>query len=250
MESMSKGVGSDEPATDREARPSQGGALKSLLGFFVKVVPEEEAPPPSSAPSPQRPQGPAQRVSDLVSGEPQPQFKSPSAPGGELANRPFEEIYKQAGVPASPCSVDELARLLDNPTVANQPLSVKIVAVNLALSAKGVGHDAPIADAVRRDRALDAYQQMLDERASETERRNQSKIKQIAEETEQYLKKKQAEMEALKAEVAEAKRQSVDFSVRREAEERRMAELITPFLEGEPTPVTVGKKPEDATSGK
>jgi hypothetical protein len=54
-------------------------------------------------------------------------------------------------------------------------------------------------------------------------------------------------MDALRAEATEAKRQAVEFSVRREAEEKRMAELIAPFLEGKPNPVTVGNSPEPAS---
>jgi len=46
-------------------------------------------------------------------------------------------------------------------------------------------------------------------------------------------------MDALRSEIAEAKRQSTDFAVRREAEEKRLANLIAPFLEGKPNPVTV-----------
>jgi hypothetical protein len=45
MENMSKGVGSTAPeeAGEGSAKGHQaGGALKSLLGFFVKVVPDEE----------------------------------------------------------------------------------------------------------------------------------------------------------------------------------------------------------------
>jgi TRAP-type C4-dicarboxylate transport system substrate-binding protein len=115
--------------------------------------------------------------------------------------------------------------------------------VNLTLSAKGIGPDVPIADAVRRDRALDAYQQMLDKHANEAEQRSAAKIEQITKETEEYLKRKQAEIEALRAETADARRESIDFSVRREAEEKRLADLISPFLEGAPNPVTVGNKP-------
>jgi len=47
-------------------------------------------------------------------------------------------------------------------------------------------------------------------------------------------------MEALRQEISEAKRQSLDFSARREVEEKRLANLIAPFLEGKPNPVTVG----------
>ena len=252
MEAMARESGSDSPAPSRK---SSGGGLKAFVDFFVKVVPDEpeaapgvDAPNSKSAATPSIPAaGPASgatarsgpRVGDLVAGEPAPKFTPPQT-DADLSSKPFDEIYREAGITGSPCSVDELAKLMENPTVASQPLSVKIIAVNLALSAKGINHEAPIADAMRRDRALDAFQAMLDERSGDAEQRNLAKIQQLTQETEEYLKRKQAEMDALRSEIAEAKRQSSDFSVRREAEEKRLANLIAPFLEGKPNPVTVG----------
>lgn len=244
----------DDNKQPLRSETDSGGGLKAFLNFFVKVVPDEgEAPTVNSAPSsaqsgqsgrPAQPQQAAQparpRVADLVAGEAAPKFVAPQPSAADLSQRSLEEIYSEAGVGNSPCSVDELARLMENPAVANQPLNIKVVAVNLALSAKGVSHEVPIADAVRRDRALDAYQQMLSERARQTEQRNQQKIEQLTRETEEFLKQKQAEIEALRADAIESKRQSDQFSLRREAEEKRLAELITPFLEGKENPVTVG----------
>jgi hypothetical protein len=206
MEEVARESGPDAPD-----RPS-GGGLKSFLDFFVKVVPEEtgeapgaNAPKPKSAAAPPKPapaSGP--RVGDLVAGEPAPKFDL-HQPDADLSSKPFDEIYREAGVSGPPCGVDELATLMENPAVANQPLSVKIIAVNLALSAKGINHEAPVADAVRRDRALDAFQAMLNERARDAERRNLAKIQQLTLETEEYLKRKQTEMDALRSEIAEAK---------------------------------------------
>jgi hypothetical protein len=252
MEAMSEGVGKSSSGDEGH---KGGGAFKSLMDFFVKVVPDEgqDAPPPPpdfTKPQAQPPRHavptaprPQPRVADLVADEPAPKFNVPTKQGDDLSQRPFEQIYKDAGGMNSPCSVDELATLLENPMVANQPLSVKIIAVNLTLSAKGIGIDVPIADAARRDRALDAYQAMLTQRANQVEQRNAEKVQQISKEVEEYLKKKQAEMEALKNEASEARRQSIDFSVRRELEEKRLADLISPFLEGKPNPVTIGNQP-------
>ena len=255
MEELSKSIdstisdisGEQRAAQSQAAQPKRGGgAMKSLLNFFVSVEPEEgtaaEATEPTAAiqTPPAPPQGP--RVADLVAEEERPTFEQPKGDGGDLAARPFDEIYAEAGLGDSQCSVDELAKLLENPAIASQPLSVKVVAVNLALSAKGVRADVPVADAVRRDRALDAYQTMLDERARATEERNTAQIEQLTREAEEYLKRKQAEMDALRAEAAEAKRQAADFSLRREAEEKRLAELISPFLEGKQSPVTIANR--------
>jgi hypothetical protein len=259
MEAMSKGVGSPAEPSEGEPAPKEGGGFKSLLNFFVKVVPEEEAGQKPAPSAPSRPSAPpaqrnvpppiprtGPRVADLVAGEPAPKFEAPAAETGDLSQRAFEQIYREAGITDSQCSVDELAHLMENPAVANQPMSVKIIAVSLALSAKGIGADVPVADAVRRDRALDAYQKMLDEKAGETEERNLAKIQQITIETEEYLKRRQAEMESLRSEIAESKRQSMDFSMRRESEEKRLAGLVSPFLEGKPNPVTVGNKSDDS----
>lgn len=257
MEEMASDAGPAKP------EPRSGGGLKSFLDFFVKVVPDEdETPPPSARPTapqslttqPLQPRtGP--RVADLVAGEQAPKFAPPPNAAFDLSQKPFDDIYREAGVADSPCSVDELAKLMENPTVANQPLSVKVIAVNLTLASKGVSQEIPIADAVRRDRALDAYQQMLNSRAGQSEQQNLQKIEQLTRETEEFLKRKQAEIEALRSEIAEIKRQSVDFSLRREAEEKRLAALVSPFLEGKPNPVTVGNqvgqpKPASEESGK
>lgn len=256
MENMSKRVGSSDPEEGGENRSpkghGQGGAFKSLLGFFVKVVPDEELERESASAKPpvQNIAGgrTASRVADLVAGEASPEFKEPADATTDLASRPFEQIYKEARIPDSACTVDELAKLLDNPTVADQPLNVKVVAVHLTLSAKGIGPDVPIADAVRRDRALDAYQQMLDQHSAAAEQRNAARIQQITQETENYLKRQQTEIETLRVETLEAKRQSIDFSLRRETEEKRLANLISPFLEGGPNPVTIGNKPGEGQS--
>ena len=246
-------MASDARTASPKAAPRSGSGLKSFLDFFVKVVPDETENPgpasgpagrPSATPQAQPNAGPrtGPRVGDLVAGEPAPKFTVPKSAATDLSQKPFEELYREAGVADSSCSVDDLAKLMDNPAVANQPLSVKVIAVNLTLASKGIGQEVPITDAVRRDRALDAFQEMLTTRASQTEQQHQQKIEQLTRETEEYLKHKQVEIEALRAEVAEAKRQSVDFALRRQAEEKRLADLVSPFLEGHPNPVTVGNQ--------
>lgn len=255
MEELSQSINStvsdisgEQAPEASHAAPRKRGAMKSLLNFFVSVEPEEGgaegaegAAHADDAPAVEPPKGP--RVADLVADEEQPRFEQPAGGADEdLSTKPLEEIYSEAGLGDTQCSADELAKLMENPAIASQPMSVKVVAVNLALSAKGVAADVPIADAVRRDRALDAYQAMLDERARSAEERNAARIHELTREAEEYLKRKQAEMETLRAETAEAKRQSVDFALRRDAEEKRLAELVSPFLQGKPSPVTIGSQ--------
>lgn len=257
MEELSQSIDStlsdiSPERTGKDSAPSgprRGGAMKSLLNFFISVEPEEGQAGGEGAQAPagagaEPPKGP--RVADLVAGEEPPKFEQPAVgTESDLSGKPLEEVYAEAGLGDAECSVEELAKLMENPAIASQPMSVKVVAVSLALSAKGVTADVPIGDAVRRDRALDAYQQMLDERARSAEERNAARIQELTREAEEYLKRKQTEMDALRAETAEAKRQSVDFALRREAEEKRLAELISPFLQGKPSPVTIANQRDE-----
>lgn len=257
MAELSKGIEASENQQISESRKSEekhareGGAFKSLLGFFVKVHDDEaEAPAPPPNPKgikgmPAQPVAPEQpkRVADLVTNEPLPQFTPPKATQVPLSEKPFEDIYREAGIKPSP-SVDHLLELMNSPTVQNQPMAVKVVAVNLALSAKSEKVDDYIADAVRKDRALDAYQKMLSQRARDMEEKTKKEIERIQKEVEEYLKKKQAEIESLRAQATDCSKQSIDFSVRRLAEEQRLADAISPFLDGKPNPVTVGNDPD------
>ncbi|MEW6735737.1 MAG: hypothetical protein AB1489_30880 [Acidobacteriota bacterium] len=285
MEQMSQGLSQDEPAkASTSPQPKgEGGALKSLLGFFIKVHDDDQenalkgvATPvtqPPSGKSEKLPPGPAsagmkgapstpttpitgekggsRRMGDLAQGEPVPKFTPPKANQQiDLSTKPFEEIYREAGLAKTTTPVEELSTLIDSPTVANQPLAIKVVAVNLALSAKGTPLEDYIADAVRKDRALDGYQKMLSDRAREIEEKTKSEVERIQKEVEEYLKQKQAEIEKLRAQATEAGRQAIEFSIRRQGEEQRLADIVSPFLEGKPNPVTIGNNPDESPAGK
>ncbi len=83
---------------------------------------------------------------------------------------------------------------------------------------------------------------MLNALAMQTETENSQKIQQINDEVKKYLEAKNAEMDTLRTQTAEIKRQSESFASRRLAEEQRLAEIIMPLLEGQPNPVSVGNK--------
>lgn len=261
MAELSKGIEVSEKQQLSEIRKKEekhtreGGALKSILGFFVKVHDDETQTPTASQPNPKGIKGmPAQtavsqvpqqpkRVTDLVINEP-PQFTPPKFTQESLAEKPFEDIYREAFLKTE-TPVDHLIELMNSPTLKNQPMEVKVVAVNLAISAKGQRIEDYIVDALRKDCILDAYQKMLSQRAREMEEETKKEIERIQNEVEEYLKKKQAEIENLRAKAAECSKQSIDFSVRRLAEEQRLADAISPFLKsGEPNPITIGNDPE------
>jgi hypothetical protein len=223
----------EEPAENAAPpRAEQGSSfLNRIGGFFISKVGEEpsaaeEVPPPTP-----------NTVSEMASAEPLPEFVVDS---DDMAGKGFSEIYAEAGIDESTFTVDKLHSLLQDPTLKDQPLSTKTLVVKMALKAQNVAPEVPVNDAVKRDRALDAYQKMLNARASETEAQNSQLIQEINDEVRKFLEKKNAEMDALRTETAEMKRQADTFASRRLQEEQRLAEIIVPLLEGQPNPVTPG----------
>jgi hypothetical protein len=220
----------ESPQSDTSKADSSSSFLKSIGGFFISKVDEEaghaDVPPPTP-----------NTVADMAESEPAPEF---TASGDDMSGRNFTDIYSEAGVDESSFTVDKLYALLQDPTLKDQPLSTKSLVLKMALKSQNVALDVPVNDAVKRDRALDAYQKMLNERAVQTETDNSQQVQQINEEVKKYLEQKNAEMDALRTETAEIKRQAETFAARRIQEEQRLAEIIVPLLEGQPNPVTTG----------
>jgi hypothetical protein len=213
-----------------------------LGGFFITKVDEDEPQHPQSFDAP--PPTP-NTIADVAAHEPEPDFSAVAASHGDLSTKDFAEIYAEAGIDESDFTVDKLAALLDDPTLKDQPMSTKTLVLKMALKAQNVSPETPVTDAVRRDRATDAYQKMLNQRASETETQNSAAIQQINEEVRAFLEQKNAEMDMLREETREMRRQAEAFAGRRLHEEQRLANLIVPLLEGKQNPVNVGNNVDE-----
>ncbi len=219
-----------------QPRKSESGSsfLKSVSSFFISTVDDEESqqsdtPPPSP-----------NTVANVVESVPTPQF---SATGSDdFSNRSFADIYREAGINESTFTVDKLNELLQDASLKDQPISTKTLVLKMALKAQNVEPTVPVTDAVQRDRSLDGYQKMLNTRAKQTETINSQAVQQINDEVKKYLEQKNAEMDKLRAETQEMKRQAEAFASRRQTEEQRLAEIIIPLLEGQPNPVSVGNE--------
>lgn len=229
---------------EQQTRPSpakkNSSFLSSLGGFFISKVEDEptreDVPPPSP-----------NTVEEVADSEPAPEFSAPDGDDNDLSATAFADIYSAAGIDENEFTVDKLAALLEDPTLKDQPMTTKTLVLKMALKAQNVTPEAPVTDAVRRDRALDAYQKMLNARAEEIEQRNMQLIQQINEEVKAYLEQKNAEIDSLRTETAEMRRQADTFATRRQEEEQRLANLVVPLLEGKPNPVSVGNQSNETT---
>ena len=229
-----------QPQPQSRAR-KESSFMNALGGFFISKVEDDEpqqevedVPPPSP-----------NTIEDLAASEPAPDFSHAAASADDISAKPFAEIYAEAGISEADFTVDKLADLLNDPTLKDQPMSTKTLVLKMALKAQNVAPETPVTDAVRRDRATDAYQKMLNQRAAETETNNNALIQNINEEVKALLEQKNAEMDTLREETREMRRQAETFAVRRQAEEQRLADLVVPLLEGKPNPVHVGNNVDE-----
>ncbi len=232
-----------EPAADASAEKpkSESGSsfMKAVVGLFIVQDDQQNDPQddqPKRAESASPPPTP-NSVEQIAAAIPAPTFAVTS---DDMASKDLKSIYHEAGINDSGFTVDKLNELLQDPSLKDQPISTKTLVLKMALKAQNVEPSVPVTDAVQRDRSLDGYQKMLNNRALGTESANTQAIQQINDEVKKYLVQKTAEMDKLRAETAEMKRQAEAFAVRRQEEERRLAEIVIPLLEGQPNPVSIG----------
>jgi hypothetical protein len=229
-----------KPQPKAAAPKEESSFLKTLGGLFISKVDDETktaVPVETAPPTPHT-------VSDMAGYTTQPEFSVPTSDDENPALKSFADIYSEAGIDEGSFTVDKLDALLQDPTMKEQPLSTKTLVLKMALKAQNISPETPVGDAVKRDRTLDGYQKMLNNRAHSTEERNSEAIQQINEQVRAYLEKKNAEMDALKTETQTVKQQAEEFAARRKEEEQRLANIIVPLLENQPNPVTVNNPPD------
>ena len=227
----------------QEQKPSGESILTKIARSFVKF---ERVSPPSPKPGVEAVEpadlgpSPTIRAAVTVAQENPAQFHEPVAHEGELATVPFERIYTEGGI-NSKYTIDDFEKLVNRPDIKTQPIQTRSLMVNLALSMLNLTIEEPIADAMRRDDALDAYQHMLTERAAKIEQESNAGIAAIEAEINEFLSRKKTEVDALREQAQNARQDETSFKQRREVEETRFSELIRPYLEaGRVNPITIG----------
>ena len=228
--------------------------LKDVLSR-MKIV--ELAPPAASGPAAGR--APASSdppdVEALLASLPPPppideralaaSAETAGAPGGPAADGDafqipdFPSIYRAAGIADPPhgFTAVKVHEILHSPGL--EPLDPKAKAAALAgfLKMNPAG-PVPIADvvqdAVRRDQALDRFEELLSgklaARAAEVERQNAALQAEIDELTRRNRELMEANRQALAAEEARIER----FRAEKRAEERKLYEAVGPFVDGNP----------------
>lgn len=156
----------------------------------------------------------------------------------------FAAVYAEAGIELPPhgYGIDKVAEMLEGKRLQTLSREVRATAVMAAIEAAGVPLRDVIQDAVKRDKALDAFEAAKGREIQELHARTETRAEAIKTEMDAFLKEKNAELEALKAAEEAANRSFLELQTRKTREEDRLASLVGHFLEGGDNPITTSAK--------
>jgi F0F1-type ATP synthase membrane subunit b/b' len=155
----------------------------------------------------------------------------------------FAAVYQEAGidVPEHGYGIDKIAEMLENKRFATLAREAKATAVMVALEAAGVPVRDVIQDAVRRDKALDAFEADKEREIQELKAKNEARIQDLNRQLEQLIEKINAEVQTLKQASETATRAFAEMQLRRQKEEERLHGVVAHFIEGSENPITKGQ---------
>jgi intracellular sulfur oxidation DsrE/DsrF family protein len=177
--------------------------------------------------------------------------EAPTAPPSDLpAATDLSAVYAEAGVevPAHGYGIDKAAEMLANKRLATLAREVRATAVLTALEAAGVALVDVIQDAVRRDRALDAFEAAKRRELEDLKSGNQARVLALQKAIETFLREKNAEIEALKKGSDSASEAFAQLEARKRREEERLRDIVCHFVESAENPITTGSAAAPAPS--
>lgn len=207
---------------------------KPWYSFFVV---REEGADGQSADAEARAQAP-RRVADVVP-ETEPSFTTPVASPTAL-----EDIYRSAqiAVAAHGYTVLKIADMLQSEHIRSLPSEVKRKSILVALDAAGVTVSEIVEDAVRRDRALDTYERVLQKNLEELRTQKDAENAQLEEEIARRQAELRARIESNNQEVSREVESLRAWQVRKQNEEQRIAEAVSHFVSENPVTTTADQR--------
>jgi hypothetical protein len=221
----------------------QMGKLSEFVSKGVRLIvvdPETPATEGHAAETPAPARGPQPREIPLeeIDSPPPPPSRSDVA----METEDFGAVYDEAGlnIPDHGYGVDKVAEMLQGKRLSSLAREVRATAVLAALEAAQVDVKDVIADAVKRDKALDAFEAAKERELHELRAKNESRVRELRQEMETLLTKINAEIERLKAAAEGAEKAFAQLQIRKRREEERLHEVVANFVEAPDNPITTG----------
>jgi hypothetical protein len=213
---------------------------------MAAAIPAEAAPSkpsPKMAPVPPPPSMPAD-IRDLLGGIPEPPMiderKLPPETGEEGGDIPdFPAIYRAAGVidPAHGYSAYKVLEIFGSPGFAALDTRARAAALTGFLNMNPSG-PVPITDivqdAVRRDQALDKFEEFLRGKIAARSEQIDKENAQLQAEIDEVTRRNREKMEANRGAVETEQARLSRWLTTKRAEERKLFEAVNPFVEQNP----------------
>ena len=206
--------------------------------FVVSDTPADEAKSAS-------PEAPPRRVEEVAAAVPaETVFAAPVQDAAE-----FIDIYESARIetPEHGYSVLKVAEMLTNEHIRNLPADVKRKSVLVALDAAGVTIESIIEDAVRRDRALDTYERVMQKSFDDFIAAKDVENRQLENEINERIKEMREQIALNKSEIDREQEQLLAWRTKKRAEEARISEAVSYFVSE--NPITTGNAPASDKGG-
>jgi Asp-tRNA(Asn)/Glu-tRNA(Gln) amidotransferase A subunit family amidase len=220
---------------------------KKWYNFFVVADRPADAEPGADATSSEAETASSRRVTDLIPGADGEGAITGPVPDGSA----LEAIYAAAQIPtpAHGYTILKVADMLDSEHIRELPVEVKRKSILLALDAAGVKVQEIVEDAVRRDRALDTYERVLEKSLADLRAAKEQENQRLEEEIDQRLRELRERIEQNKKAVMRDMEGLAAWRSGKRAEEARIAQAVGHFVTENPVTSGPDKIGHDKTGG-
>lgn len=203
-------------------------ASKKWYSLFV-VTDDTNASDATSTPAPQRA---GDLVSELDAAPP------PAVPAG--APPDLAVVYQSAKIasPAHGYTVLKVAEMLQSEHLKALPADVKSKSIMVALDAAGVKVAEIVEDAVRRDRALDTYERVLQKHVDDARAGMEAENKQLETEIAQRVAELRARIDENNKKAEAEQAELTAWRTRKHQEEEAIAQAVSYFVSENPITTT------------
>jgi hypothetical protein len=211
---------------------------KKWYSYFV-VTDESKAADPAAASESALP-APV-RASDLV-----PESAPPAVPPlvDATPSADLSIVYESAKIAPPPhgYTVLKVAEMLQSEHIRGLPPDVRRKSVLVALDAAGVKIDDIVQDAVRRDRALDTYERVLQQHVDQLSATSAAENQQLEEQIARRVAELRAQIDDNIRRVAAEQAELHAWRARKQQEEALIAETVAHFVSENPITIARGEE--------
>jgi hypothetical protein len=164
------------------------------------------------------------------------------APAATVTGKPleFSEIYAAAEIATPPhgYTVMKVAEMLQSPHIKDLPMEVRRSSILVALDAAGVKVANIVEDALRRDKALDAFERIQQKATDDFEAAKLDENRKMQAELDKLTADYKARIQANTDAAAKKRESFAAWRVQKQIEEQRIADCVGYFVTENPITTT------------